>query len=253
LLREDDGYRETLKAYIYVHLFRDKDREAFAAWSRRHKAPVQAIPQINIVSADGKLVLSQSGRFRDLNKLLAYKAKELRGDKEAVETVAAFKTALKEADGLISDGKFVSAYLSLLDFPEGMAVDEQTKQRFRATVKKVEDSAIKKIAEAKQLVEQGNDEVERLDGAFQLHVIWSGLKRLESVRSKVHAVVNALSEIPANKDLLHQADMLNKAREAARNGDVAKAKEIYGKVLNEFKGSEAAKRAKARMEELDAK
>ena len=57
MLREDDQFQETLKGYVYIHLFRDKDGEAFAAWSRRHKAPVQAIPQINIVSADGKLVL----------------------------------------------------------------------------------------------------------------------------------------------------------------------------------------------------
>ena len=234
-------------------MFRDKDGEAFAAWSRRHKAPVQAIPQINIVSADGKLVLSQSGRFRDLNKLLAYKAKELKGDKEAAETVASFKAALKDADGLIDDGKFITAYLSLLDFPEGMTVDEQTKRRFRATVKKVEEAAVKKIAEAKQLVELGKDEVERLDGAYQLQVIWSGLKTLEAVRSKAHAVVNALGEIPTNKDLLRQAAWLSAAKEATRNKDATKARELYGKVLNQFKGSEAAKRAQARLEELDAK
>ena len=146
MLREDDQYLETLKAYVYVHMFRDKDGEAFAAWSRRHKAPVQAIPQINIVSSEGKLVFSQNGRPRDLNRFLVYKAKELKGDKEAAETVAAFKAALKDADGLIDDGKFITAYSNLLDFPEGMTIDEQTKRRFRATVKKVEDAALKKLS-----------------------------------------------------------------------------------------------------------
>jgi hypothetical protein len=253
LLREDERFRETLSAYVYIHMFRDQDREAYAAWSRRHKAPVHAIPQINIVKPDGKLDFSQSGRFRDLNQTLTYKAKEISGNKEAAETVAEFKTALSDANGLIDDGKFVTAYLKLLEFPEGMSLDEPTTRRVRATVKRVEEAAVKKIAEAKQLVEQGKDEVERLDGAYQLQVIWSGLKYLESVRSKAHAAVNALGEVPTNKDLLRQAASLSRAKEAARNNDITKAREIYGKVLNEFKGSEAAKRAQARLEELDAK
>jgi hypothetical protein len=67
--------------------------------------------------------------------------------------------------------------------------------------------------------------------------LWRQLESSSSV------VVNAPGEIPAS---------LSRAKEAARNNDITKAREIYGKVLNEFKGSEAAKRAQARLEELDS-
>lgn len=238
MLREDEGYQKTHSKYVYVHMFRDKDGEAFQAWSKRVKAPVHAIPQVNIVKPNGKLVYSQSGGFKDLHQTLAYKAMELSGDQGIAELVAEFKVALKEADGLVEEGKFVSGYERLAVFPEGMTLDEKTKSLLRATVKRIEAAALRKIDEATRPLVEGDAEGKRLDGLYQLTIIRGRLKRMEPVRAKANAQINALLAI---------------ARIALYDEDVDKARRAYEKLLTEHEGSEAAKRAKVRLDELDRK
>jgi TolA-binding protein len=50
--------------------------------------------------------------------------------------------------------------------------------------------------------------------------------------------------------LFKQADMLFSAREAAREEDTAKAKKLYEKLIADYKDTEAAKRAKAKLDDL---
>jgi len=252
LLQRDPACQKTLTKYVYVHLTRDKDTEAYELLKRRVKAPVHAVPQINILKPDGKLFYTQCGPPQTLNATLDYKAKELAGDKAIAELAAEFKAALKEADDLVAAGQFITAYDKLESFPEGMTHDDKTLKRLRATVGRIEEAALAKLDEGKRLLDEGGTEAQRLDGAYQIIVVWAGLGQRDRIRAKAFKVMEAGGDA-AKKDLLKQAGWLRAGRDEARKGNRANAKKWYEDVIKYHADTEAAKRAKAKLEELERK
>jgi len=250
-LREDE-YEDVVAKFVYVHIWKDTEKEAYEAWRRRYRSP-QTFPLINVAKPDGKLVYCQHAPEWTLHEVLSYKAKEAGEGLSPAEMASEFKDALEEANGLVDNGKFISAYQPLAVFPAELAPDAKTAERHKATSKRIEEAAMAKIVEAKALVENGDTEAKRLDGAYQLEVICGDMKRMEKVRYRADSDIRTLQFNWKLTDYFRQASLLYKARGAARREKVEKAKKLYQEVLDKHKGTEAAKRAFDRLEELERK
>jgi len=235
--------------YVYVHIFADKDRESFAVLERRLKGPVQGNSHLSIFK-DRKQVFRKDGEPRNMNSLLLYKVRELNGEIAAL--TEEFKAELKEADDLTDGGKFLSACDKIMALPDGMIPSDQCGKLLKETVKRIEEAALEKIEESKRLVEAGDTEGKRLDGAYQLMLIRLAMP-LESIRTKTHEVITALKENPKNGEVFTQGSRLADARHRLRTEDVSAAKLTYENVIRYHPGTEAEKRAKERLAELEGK
>lgn len=208
------------------------------------------IPAIWIVKPNGEQAHFQSGA-KDFVQLLSKYSKEL--STAAVLTpkqIGQMKAAAKEADTLLADGKFVSAYEALAAYAEEIKQDNKALAKIKSTMKKIEAAAIEKVGSAKELVKNGKSESKRLDGAYQLAVIAGNMRDCESVGEKAESAIAALKKEDKNADLFKQASLLYEAREAVRQEDEPEAKKLYERLIADFKDSEAAKRAKTRLDDL---
>ena len=209
------------------------------------------IPAIWIIKPNGEQAHFQSGAGKFVETLNKF-SKELTKAVVSTKRIGLMKSAAKEADAFLEQGKFVSAYEQLSDYAEDLKTDNKALSKVKATFKKIEDAALEKIDSAQDLVEKGLSEAKRFDGAFQLTVIAGSMKDLESVNEKAEAAIKRLKAESKFAELFKQASEFYAAREAAKEEDTAKAKKLYEKVIADFKGTEVAKRAKAKLEELKA-
>jgi len=256
-MASDSTVKPVTDKFIYHHIDVDKEKDALEAWKKKYPLPNggASIPMIFVVKADGKLLDSRAGIVPQPKGMAEYFAKFA---KEAGPSVAALtpktlglmKAAAKEAEALLEEGKFVSAYEKFADYAEELKSDNKSLAKIKATIKKIEDAAIEKIASAKETFETAKSEAKRFDGAYQLTVISGSLQDLEAVHKKAEAAISKLKE-GKDADLFAQAKLLFQGREAAREEDTAKAKKLYEKLIADYKGTEAAKRAKARLDELE--
>ena len=212
------------------------------------------IPAVWIVKPNGEQAHFQSGA-KDFVQLLNKYGKALSTAAALTpKTLGLMKAAAKQAEALLEEGKFVSAYEVLADYSEELKEDNKVLTKIKATMKKIEVTALEKIDSAKELVVSGKTEAKRLDGAFQLSVISGNMESCEPVSEKAKSTITTLKKESKNEDLFKQATVLYEAREAVREEDTAKARKLYESVIADFKDAEAAKRAKAKLSELnDAK
>jgi hypothetical protein len=249
-LQSDNKVRTAASKFIYLHINCDKDKEAWSSWTKKYKTPGPAIPMLWIVKPNGEQAHSQVGA-KDLVNLLAKFGKELATAAGlSPRQVGLMKAAAKEADVLLEDGKFVSAYEKLSEYADELKSENKALTKVKATYKKIELAAVDKIASATELVETAKSESKRLDGAYQLTVIAFSMKDHEAVNEKCEAAVTKLKADSKNKDVFKQAALLFEAREAARDEDTGKAKKLYEKLIADYKGTEAAKRAQTRLDAL---
>lgn len=253
-LQSNADYKKAASNFIYIHIDLDKEKEAWAAWSKKYKpggGGSFGIPAIWIIKPDGEQAHFQSGA-RDFVKLLSKYGKELATAAALTpKQIGLIKAAAKEAEALLEKGNFVSAYAKLAEYAEDINSENKTLTKVKATVKKIEQAALEKIDSAKELLETAKSEPKKFDGAFQLTVIAGSLQDLEAVHKKAEAAISKLKESKEAELLFVQANLLFEAREAAREEDTAKAKKLYEKLIADYKGSEAAKRAKTRLDELE--
>jgi hypothetical protein len=249
-LQSDTKTKAAASKFVYLHINCDKDKEAWNAWNKKYKSPGNAIPVIWIVKPNGEQAHSQLGG-KDFVQLLTKYGKELASAATLTpKQLGLIKAAAKEAEALLEEGRFVSAYERLAEYAEDINSENKALTKVKATVKKIEQAALEKIDSAKELLETAKSEPKKFDGAFQLTVIAASLQDLEAVHKKAESAISKLKE-GKNADLFVQAKLLFDAREAAREEDTAKAKKLYEKLIADHKGSEAAKRAKTRLDELE--
>jgi len=238
--------------FVTIHINCDSDKEAWSFWTKQYKPPGNGIPMIWVVNPAGELTHSQMGAPQGpkLVEFLSKYAKELSKAVLSSKQLGLLKAAAKEADALLESGNFVSAYYKLSEFSEELKSDNKALTKVKATLKKIEQAAFDKIASAKESVETGLSESKRLDGAFQLTVVAGKMSEAEAVSEKAEAAIKALKDDAKNAELFKQAKLLYEAREAVADEETDKAKKIYEKVIADFKGTEAARRAKTKLDGL---
>lgn len=254
-MKEDSAAKAAAANFIYYHIDVDHDKEGWSAWTKKYNKPGNGIPTIYIIKPNGEMAHSQCGMNTTAKALVDFlnKYKGLAAAGVAALTpkqVNLIKAAGKEAEALLEQGKFVSAYELLAEHAEFLKPENKSLTKVLATVKKIDDAAIEKIAAAKEQVQNALSEGKKLDGAYQLTTIAGNMADREKVAEKAEAAVDALKKDDKNSDIFKQAALLYEAREAAREEDTAKAKKLYEKLVADFKNSEAAKRAKAKLDEL---
>jgi len=256
-MKSDSTVKPVTDKFVYFHIDVDKEKDAYQAFTKKYPPPGGggSIPMIFIIKSDGKMLDHMVGikpQPKDMAEFFAKYAKDLGPAAAALtpKTLNLMKAAAKEAESLLAEGKFVSAYEKFADYTEELKSDNKSLTKIKATIKKIEESAIEKIASAKETFESAKSEAKRFDGAYQLTVIEGSLQDLEAVHKKAQAAISKLKE-GKDSDLFVQAKLLFQAREAAREEDTAKAKKLYEKLIADYKGSEAAKRAKTRLDELE--
>jgi len=256
-MASDSTVKPVTDKFIYHHIDVDKEKDALEAWKKKYPLPNggASIPMIFVVKSDGKLLDSRAGINPQPKAMAEYFAKFAKevgaaGGALTPKMINLMKTAAKEAEALLDEAKFVSAYEKFAEYSEELKSENKALTKIKATIKKIEDAAIEKIASAKEMVESANSEAKKLDGAYQLTVIASSLQDLEPVAKKAEAAISKLKD-GKNADLFKQAKLLYSAREAAREEDSAMAKKLYEKLIADYKGTEAAKRAKTRLDELE--
>src|SRR5687767_6783459 len=97
-----------------------------------------------IIKPNGEQAHSQMGA-RDFVNLLTKYGKELAAAGVASlnpKLIGQIKAAAKEADALLEQGKFVSAYEWLVEYNEHFKPENKTLTKVMATVKKIEEAAI---------------------------------------------------------------------------------------------------------------
>jgi hypothetical protein len=235
--------------FIYLHINCDTDKDAWKEFTKKYKTPGNGIPMLWIIKPNGEQAHSQMGA-KDIVKLLGKYGKELGKAVLSTRTLGLIKAAAKEAEALLESGRFVSAYETLGVYSEELKEDNKLLTKIKATMKKIEEAAIEKIGSAKELVEAAKSEGKRLDGAYQLAVIAGNMADCEGVGDKAESTIAALKKESKNVDLFKQAKLLYEAKEAVREEDTDKAKELYKKLIADFKDTEASKRAIAKLDEL---
>lgn len=255
-MQSDPVVKPVTDKFIYFHIDVDKQKEVYQTFTKKYPPPNGggSIPMIFVLKSDGKLLDTMVGikQQKGMADFFAKFAKETgpAGVALTPKTINLMKAAAKEAEALLDEGKFVSAYEKFADYAEELKSDNKALTKVKATIKKIEEAAIEKIGTAKEMVETANSEAKKLDGAYQLTVIAGSLEDLEAVAKKAESAISKLKE-GKNADLFKQAKLLYSAREAAREEDNAKAKKLYEKLIADFKGTEAAKRAKTKLDELE--
>jgi len=253
-MASDSTVKPVTDKFLYHHIDVDKEKDAYEAWLKKYKAPGNGIPMIFVVKSDGTLLHSQCGISREpkgMAEVFAKFAKEIGAAGLTPKQIGLMKAAAEEAESLLEEGKFVSAYEKLSEYADDLKSENKLLTKVKATYKKIEQAAADKIDAAKELVETAKSEPKRLDGAYQLTVVAGSMKEVEAVSKKAESVITKLSGESKNTDLFKQASLLFEAREAAREEDNAKAKKLYEKLIADFKGTEAAKRAKTRLDQLE--
>jgi len=240
LMKTDEKVKAVTSKFVYHHIDVDHDKEAWAMWTKKYNNPGNGIPTIYIVKPSGELAHSQCGVVLEPTKCAAFFAPYAKASAGVAaitpKTINLMKTAAKEAEALLDEGKFVSAYEKFAEYSEELKSDNKALTKVKATVKKIEEAAIEKIGSAKEMVETANSEVKKLDGAYQLTVIAGSLEDLEAVAKKAESTISKLKD-GKNADLFKQAKLLYSAREAAREEDTAKAKKLYEKLIADYKGT----------------
>jgi hypothetical protein len=201
---------------------------------KKYKPPGSSlgIPAIWIVKPNGEQAHFQMGA-KDFVQTLNKFGKELAAAASlSPKQLGLIKAAAKEAEALLEEGKFISAYERMAEFAEDLESENKTLTKVKATVKKIEQAAIDKITSATELVESSKSEGKKLDGAWQLTVIKGSMGDVEAVADKAESAIKKLSD------------------DAAREEDTAKAKKLYEKLIADYKDTEAAKRAKAKLDDL---
>ena len=250
-LQTNETYKAAAGKYIYHHINTNNDRQAWSMWMQKYKpgGGSVGIPAIWIVKPNGEQAHFQSGS-KDFVQLLNKFAKQYGKAALSPKTLGLMKAAAKEAEALLEEGKFVSAYEALSVYAEELKEDNKLLTKIKATMKKIEEAGVEKVGSAKELVETGKSEAKRLDGAYQLSIIAGNMSDCEGVGDKAESTIAALKKESKNADLFKQAKLLYEAKEAVREEDNDKAKELYKKLIADFKDTEAAKRAKAKLDEL---
>jgi len=234
------------------HIHCDNDKEGWSAWLKKYKPGGGSIgiPAVWIVKPNGEQAHFQSGA-KDFVQLLNKFGKALSTAAALTpKTLGLMKAAAKQAESLLEEGKFVSAYEVLADYSADLKEDNKALTKIKATMKKIEDAALEKIDSADALVARGKTEAKRLDGAFQLSVIAGNMESCEAVSEKAQSTIARLKKESKNGDLFKQAKLLYEAREAVREEDTEKAKKLYESVIADFKDTEASRRAKAKLDEM---
>jgi len=249
-LQSNAQVKTAASKFVYLHIHCDKDKEAWNAWNKKYKSPGNAIPVIWIVKPNGEQAHSQLGG-KDFVQLLTKYGKELATAATlTARQLGLIKAAAKEAEALLEEGKFVSAYEKLAEYAEDINSENKALTKVKATLKKIEQAALEKIDSASELLATAKSEAKRFDGAYQLTYIESSLQDLEAVHKKAETAISKFKE-GKDSELFAQARLFFDAREAAREEDNAKAKKLYEKLIADHKGTEAAKRAKTRLDELE--
>jgi tetratricopeptide (TPR) repeat protein len=251
-LQSNATFKAAASKFVVHHIHCDNDKAGWSAWLQKYKPAGGSIgiPAIWIVKPNGEQAHFQSGAKDFVLTLNKFGKTLATAAALTPKTVGLMKAAAKQADALLEEGKFVSAYEKLAEYSEELKDDNKLLTKIKATMKKIEEAALEKIDSAKELVETGKSEGKRLDGAYQLAVIAGNMESCEGVGDKAESTIAALKKESKNADLFKQAALLYEAREAVREEDNAQAKKLYEKAIADFKETEAARRAKTRLDEL---
>jgi hypothetical protein len=223
-------------------------------WARKYPPQGQGIPFLYVIRADGKLLYGQSGSKsgQELGQFMAEHLREagrLLNDRE-VEFLETVVTAAKEhlAEGQKSAAVQQIATLSQL----GTVGDLKSYSRL----------ALEANDLAKQLIEEGLEQIEnaasqldlpktQLDGALALAEAKTAYKGIAEVSNKVTEVYREAYRDPDKKQVLAQADAINRAlaRRKVRGGDKLAVRDLK-RVIQRYPDTPGARLAAKHVAEI---
>ena len=196
----------------------------WGSWARKYPPDGKGIPYLYVIRADGKMLYGQSGSKsgQELGQFMAEHLREagrLLNDRE-VEFLETIVTAAKEhlAEGQTSEAVKKIATLSQL----GTVGDLKSYSRLAM---EANDLAKQVIEEGLEQIENANSQLDlpktQLDGALALAELKTAYKGIPEVGNKVTEVYRAAYRDPDKKQVLAQADAINRAlaRRKVRGGD----------------------------------
>lgn len=238
--------------FVYVHVNTVKEKEAWNQLSKAIKLDGSVgIPLVCIFKPNGELAHRQSGS-KDLTQTLEKYAKELAIAKSSLSNKEAGKlrAANKEAAALLKSGKFVSAFEKLAEFGDKLEDEHKNAKQARETLNEILSAAKERIDTAAAAAVKPLEPT-KFDAAYHLTVIARVFADHEDVKSAVDAKIKDLEKDENAGPLLKQAKIFDEAREAEKAEETSKAKELYSKLIADFKNSPGARKAQARLDAMN--
>jgi len=250
-LHTDKAWMAAGEKLIYVHIDVDKDKEAWKAFTGKYKTPGNGIPMIFIVKPGGELGFSQCGYSPKLLETFQKFAGEKFAAKATMtlKEIAALRTATKEAKDLLDKGKFASAYNKLVDYADQFDGEAKPIKDAKRVFDLAVNDAVKGISAAVKDAKEPYG-FKRFDAAYHLTIISRTFNEAEAVKDKAGDAIAELEKDEKTSALLKQAALYDQGRQAEKEEDAAKAKEIYAKLIKDFDKSPGAKKAQERLTEL---
>lgn len=228
--------------YVYLHIDLNKEQENRRAWETKYPSKGSGIPQVTVVSSDGRELHNDSGGvgLKELTEFLTKSGRLL-----PERALAQIRAAVESAQKALDEGDVATAVSTITPVlgTGGAGEDVQKAEEFGK--KLIEDAKAKfaaaeeKLASADTALEAAVDILAMTRDYAKLRALADDLKKLRIVQNhKDH------SEVFAQARLLDQAAL----RLSAKNKKDAIAK--YELVMRKWPDTPAAKYASAKLAEL---
>lgn len=228
--------------YVYLHIDLNKEQDSRRAWEEKYPSKGSGIPQVTIVSSDGRELHNKSGGvgLDDLTEYLT-KSGKLLGEKALAQIRAAVEAAQKALDA--GDVSTAVSTISPVLGTGGAGEDVQKAEEFG---KKLIDDAKAKFKEAEEKLASTDGSLEAAVAILEMSRDYAKMKALADDLKKLRTVQNHKD----HREVFEQARLLDQAamRVATKNKKDAIAK--YELAVRKWPNTPAATYAQAKLKEL---
>lgn len=228
--------------YVYLHIDMNKEQENRRAWEGKFPSKGSGIPQVTIVSSDGRELHNKSGGV-GLDDLTEYLTKS--GKLLPERALAQIRAAVEAAQKALDDGD-VSMAVSKISPVLGTGGAGEDVQKAEEFGKKLIEDAQAKFTAAEEKLASADSSLEAAVELLQMTRDYAKMRALADDLKKLRIVQNHKD----HRDVFKQARLLDQAalRATTKNKKDAVAK--YEQVIRNWPDTPAAKYAAAKLAEL---
>lgn len=254
-LATEPELRQLLTHYVPIEL--NADSPDFKLWAQHYKPGGNGVPLIYIVGSDGKEIYNKSGAPQGdgVKQLLAMGIAQTGGPKK-IEPERPGKTApggknvlagmMRKIDALLARDKKAEVIALVAPHAEQAAGDEKLGPMIRQWTKEATDE----LDKAKTQLASADDALAGLAAVLATERVYG---RLPGVKEPAAKLLDEVKQDPQKKELLAQAEALDKARALEDRGSERGAAAAYRGVIAKYPDTPAAQLAQKRLDAMGAK
>ena len=239
--------QEPLAAQFVPVKIETGSNDQWRAWSRKYKHEGNGIPIVYVVRADGEQLYGQSGMPSPLPAFLTLHLRQA-GRMLSPGDLSDLAEEAAAAQKLVEDGEIEEACARVSRYAGSGSFAEAALTIDKLAVELAEQGQQSLAAAAKQLEEPES----AFDGALEVarvERVYGDLKPVEQASRDLRAKYRQEREI---RDLLEQAEWIDKARAFAADEDFKRALATYRIAQSRFPDSRAAELAAEQIDKLEA-